>query len=172
MAYAGAALYVVAFGTALVSKDWPPAWGPSTKQLAVVAASVAWLAMLFYLKWQLRRRRWAALRVAATERLLAKWISQPPTEADLAPWVPQPPQKSCSTTTVLDYLWPLREAVSAVDRTEAVYPSALVYALAMQEAGRSTEALNHERLVVVIGWALYIALVVRTMLFVADALAV
>jgi hypothetical protein len=172
MAYAGAALYVAAFGTALVSKDWPPGWGPSTNLLAVLAATVGWLAMLLYLKWQLRRRRWAALRVAATERLLAKWISQPPTEADLAPWVPQPPQKSCPTTPLLDYLWPLREAVSAVDRTEAVYPSALVYSLAMQEAGRSTEALNHERLVIIIGWVLYFALVVRTMFFVADALAV
>jgi hypothetical protein len=173
MAYAGAALYVAAFGTALVSKDWPPFWGPASKQLAVVTVTVAWLAMLFYQKWQLRRRRWAALRVAATERLLASWISRSPTEEDLTPWAPQLPEKSCPSTTILDYLWPLREAVSAVDRTEAVYPSALVRSLIMQEARRSTEALNHERLVIIVGWALYIALIVRTILSsVADALAV
>lgn len=78
-----AALYVVAFGSALIMKDWPPTWGSATLTLTILAITTAWLGMLVYLKWQLRRRRWAALRVAGAEKLLAKWITEPPTEEDL-----------------------------------------------------------------------------------------
>src|SRR5262245_8898505 len=76
MAYAGAALYVVAFGSALIMKDWPPSWGHAKVTLTILGLTTAWLVMLIYLKWQLRRRRWAALRVAGAEKLLAKWITE------------------------------------------------------------------------------------------------
>jgi hypothetical protein len=48
-----------------VSDKWPPAdWGGYKKTLAFSTLSLAWIAMLFYLRFQLRRRRWAALHMA------------------------------------------------------------------------------------------------------------
>jgi hypothetical protein len=126
--------------------------------------TVAWLFMLTYLKYQLHKRRWAALRVAGIDKLLAKWILDPPTVEDLSTWVPQPDGGICPTIKVIDYVWPLRDALSVADRTQAVYPRALVNCWLMQATGHGTEALNHERLVILIGWLLYGALVVRTLL--------
>lgn len=164
MAYTGATLYVVAFGSALVMKDWPPPWGSATLILTILAITIAWLGMLVYLKWKLRRRRWAALRVAGAERLLAKWITELPTEEDLATWVPQPAEQICTVVKLVDYMWPIRSAVLVVDQSQAVYPHALVDYWMMQASGQGTEALIHERLVISVGWIIYGALLVRTVL--------
>ena len=162
MAYAGAALYIAAFVSAFVAKDWPPKWGAATTPLTVGAITIAWLAMLNYLRFQLRRRRWAALRVAGIEKLIAKWVSEPPTADDLLTWVPDANARVCLFDKLIDYVWPLQGTVQIVDRTEAVYPRALVRSwLIATEQG--TEALIHERIVILIVSLLFVALMVRTL---------
>src|SRR5437773_2082631 len=70
MAYAGAAVYVGAAAAIILSKDWPPSqWGPS---FGIVAVVTLWALALSYLKYQLRKRRWAAFRVAGCEWILAR----------------------------------------------------------------------------------------------------
>jgi hypothetical protein len=74
MAYAGLTAFTTASVVALVSSEWPPAsWGGYSRQLGVIALMVFWLGVFVYLRFQLRRRRWAALRMAGCERLLGRW---------------------------------------------------------------------------------------------------
>ena len=51
----------------------------------------------------------------------------------------------------------------AVDTSESIYPSALVTAWVDQET-RGTDALKHERLILVSGWVLYVVLVATAIL--------
>jgi hypothetical protein len=105
------------------------------------------------------------MRVAACERLLAAWVQQLPSDAALAPRVPKADDRGDIGTCdfIENCLWGKASAVRAVDLREAVYPEALVDALLMQEK-RPTGALQHERLVLLSGWALYVALLVTTVL--------
>ena len=164
MGYAGITLYIAAFGTALVAKEWPPAWGPASKAVTILGITGAWLVVLTFVKWQLLRRRWAAIRIAGTERLLAKWVREQPSVQDLSTWTKQAKQSPPVWMRIVDYIWPLHKAVVAVDVTQEVYPRALVEAWRDQAAERGTAALIHERLVLITGWVLYVALAIRTVI--------
>src|SRR5437870_118734 len=73
MAFTGLTLFTGAAGAALMAEEWPPAaWGNHGWAWAFLAATALWLSVLAYLRFQLRRRRWAALRVAGCERVLAE----------------------------------------------------------------------------------------------------
>jgi hypothetical protein len=159
MGYAGFAVYVAAFGTALVTKDWPP-WG--SKHLVVLGVTVAWVFVLIFVKWQLLRRRWAAIRVAGVERLLARWVVHAPTSGDLATWKKEPHARPGASVRIIDHIWPLKRAVVPVDVSQETYPCALVEAWRAQAADRGTAAISHERLVVVLGWLLWAAVLLRT----------
>ena len=78
MAYLGLALFTGAAATALASKDWPPAFAADRPWLIVLGFSTLWFFVVLYLRYQLRRRRWAALRVAGCEWLLAEWLPDSP----------------------------------------------------------------------------------------------
>ena len=162
-AYAGITLFAGVAGAAAVSSAWPPQWGKYTTFLAVIAASLLWFTVLRFLRFQLTRRRWAALRVAACERLLAAWVQTEPSAEALttSPSTTRPPISLCDC--VANHLWGTKDAVRAVDTVESVYPSALVNELLAQET-RGTDALKHERLILLCGWALYVVLIIATML--------
>jgi hypothetical protein len=162
-AYAGITLFAGVAGTAAVSRAWPPEWGPYANVLAILAATLLWAAVLVFLRFQLTRRRWAAMRVAACERVLAAWLQQPPSDSALArrPGEYRSPVSSCDM--VANVLWGKAEAVRAVDVSESVYPSALVEELLAQEK-RPTGALQHERLILVSGWILYVILIAAALL--------
>jgi hypothetical protein len=162
MAYAGITLYVAAFGTAILSKDWPPAWGPYTRIKTIVAISVAWILVLRFVKWQLLRRRWAAIRMAGAHRLLARWVAAPPTAKDLETWKKRSGQRPSMVIRLIDHVVPLRRAVLPVDVAQEVYPRALVEAWLEQARDHGSEALFHERWILLIGWLLYFALLIRT----------
>jgi hypothetical protein len=172
MAYAGITLFIGAYGAALVSNAWPPQWIASSPITLIAALTGIWLFVLVFAKWQLVRRRWAALRIAGCERLLARWITQVPSEQDLATWrAPAAEERGrrerlvgvakAAVLTVTDHVWPLRSVHPVVDVHEEVYPTALVREWQEQE-GRGTAALFHERLVVVLGWLVYAAVLLRT----------
>jgi len=164
MAFTGLTLFTGAAGAALVTDAWPPNWGDHTKLLAILAVTALWLGVLANLRFQLRRRRWAALRVAGCERILAEWIMSPPSELQLTPrkrdafiisrWV------ACA-----DFFWPQKAAVTVVEPAReddpSIYPSALVDYWISQET-RGTAALIHERLMTSAGWILYVVVVLHT----------
>lgn len=156
MAYAGLALFIGAAASALVSKDWPPPWGQHREGLIVSAFTVLWVLVLSYLRYQLRRRRWAALRVAGCDWLLARWLPDSP-----EPPRPQPsPTPSCLRRLV-DLVWPMDHTVAALDPTLKVYVDEIENSWI--DAGvRGTDALKHERLIYLAGWIGYIGVVLRT----------
>jgi hypothetical protein len=176
MAYAGLTLYLAAFGALLISREWPPDWLKPDKQLTDLLITSTWALALFFVKWELLRRRWAALRVAGIERLMAKWTSNDPSNDDLLPWEPKKVKKTVSKRVlsyvgsgilsllirVMDYVVPLPWAQPTVDITQAVYPTALVNEWKEQE-GRGTSALVHEGLLLFAGWAMYLSLLVHTL---------
>lgn len=158
-AYAAITLFAGIAGAAAVSSAWPSDWGRYTTVLAILVATLLWTAVLTFLRFQLTRRRWAALRVAGCDRLLAAWLQKGPSDVGLAPGAPiSRPPVTCPSL-VANCLWGSKYAVHAVDTSESVYPSALVTAWVDQET-RGTDALKHERLVLAAGWVLYAALVV------------
>jgi hypothetical protein len=137
--------------------------GRHTTILAVVAATLVWIAVLRFLRFQLTRRRWAALRVAACERLLAAWVQEQPSDEALAVSSPKARPPISLSDCLTNLLWGTKAAVRAVDTGESVYPSVLVNELLAQEQ-RGTDALKHERLILLCGWALYIVLIATALL--------
>jgi hypothetical protein len=170
-----------AFSTALITKDWPPSWGPYSKELCMVSITFVWLAFLIYIKWQLHRRRWAALRMAGAERLLATWISERPSEQDLTKETVEDQQQPLEwreiisrksrriAILIIDSVWAIYRAVPVVDVSQAVYPRILVQFWKNQFDSHGTSAIFHERLIVIVGWLLYFAVLVRTYLSALSA---
>jgi hypothetical protein len=171
MAYAGLALFAGVVGAILVIDKWPPeTWGGHRKIFAFIALSLAWTAVLIYLHFQLRRRRWAALRVAACERVLAMWATKQFRDpSDLVAAYRESSAKVMWFYRFFDFvIFPLKRAVKAIDqpksappKSEPIYPRVFVSALEQVEEN-GTEAIYHERLMHVTGWVLYCAAIVRT----------
>lgn len=149
MAYAGITLYGGVGAASILSRDWPPDWGPCTHWWATLAIAALWLFFLLFLRFQLHRRRWAALRSAGAERLLAKWVQAPPSADDLA-YRPAEAKRS-PESPILDWLWPQARAVLVVEVDHQVYPKCFVEAWLEQEK-HGTDAIHHERLIVIAGW--------------------
>lgn len=174
MAYAATALYVLAFGTTLVSTNWPPEWfmeRPAVRGASTVAAiTVAWILLLAFVKWQLRLRRRATIEVAGTETLLASWIQTRPSTEDLQPW--RQPDASPSgfwsalrrrVVGLIDWVWPVTIVTIRADVLYEAYPSAAVTEWVRQEESVGTGAIFHERLVIFVVWIFYLALLAPTL---------
>jgi len=163
MAQAHAALLVqLALVAAVVGIDqWPPSWVPGTDIVArmssLAAATLVWLLIHIYIRWQLRNRRVAALYVTALLSTLRRWAHEPPTEEDLRPYLPK--EKSSSQVVFLDYLIPRKWAPVPTDEGLAGYPKAMVD----EYLGSRTGALTGESLVTYGSLALYLILLVRAM---------
>ena len=84
MAYAGITLFGGITGASVLSDKWPPDWCSNSLLLPFLAGTFLWIIILIFIRFQLTRRRWAALRVAGCDRLLSAWLQNPPTEDDLA----------------------------------------------------------------------------------------
>ncbi len=166
MAYVGFGLFAGLIGAILVSENWPPNdWGCDRKLLALTVLTLTWIVALIYLRFQLRRRRWAALRMAACERTMANCVTE--TKFDASGF-----EKKDSTLSnvkcvefIVDFVfWPLQSAVKPIKKTKVEstgnYPGMFVDAL---ELAKTTDAIYHERLMHVTGWGLYVASMVRTL---------
>ncbi|MCD6057751.1 MAG: hypothetical protein K0Q89_1281 [Thermomicrobiales bacterium] len=161
MAFTGLTLFTGAAGAALVAEKWPPtAWGTYGWAWAFLAVTALWVGVLAYLRFQLRRRRFAALRVAGCEHVLAGWVASPPSAAQVVPKGREHIEVSCFVRWA-DFFWPQKTALLAIKPESkdnpAMYPAALVDAWISQEK-QGTDALKHERLIVFAGWVLYVAL--------------
>lgn len=162
MAYAGIALVVGAAATALASKEWPPDYLKGKPWLIALGFTTLWGFALAYLRYQLRRRRWAALRVSGCDWLLAEWLPGSPhaMARDKAP----APRKPPLYLLLIDYVvWPIKGAVATVKPDPQVYPQEIVDAWTRAER-RGTDAIIHERVIHLAGWIAYGAVMARTFL--------
>jgi len=165
MALAGITLFLAAGATILVAKDWPSSFLSGTGSISIIALSLVWLLVSLYLRFQLRRRRWAALRVAGCEWLLAEWLPDSPkalaNQSDMAV-----KRRPGWFIRAVDVAWPLKAAVAVMkpDTPSQVYPKEIEEAWLKAE-WRGTEALSHERLIHFVGWVTYFAMVARTLIY-------
>ena len=163
MAYAGITLFGGIAGASALSDKWPPDWGIHSSMIAIFACTFLWAIILTFIRFQLTRRRWAALRLAGCDRLLSAWLQKPPAEEDLALLPVSPRPVPCICIKILNCLWGHKEAVRAVNTKESVYPGALVREWLAQEE-RGTDALKHERLVLLSGWSCYAIMILKILL--------
>lgn len=170
VAYTGLALFTGATGLVLTSKDWPPSvWNSNVCVLSIITLTAFWFAVLFFLRFQLQRRRWAALRVAGCERVLVRWatnkIDTERLSADKRPQLDEN-EKISTLLRIIDWVWPQKYSVLAIEEPKEsdkpYYPGVLIDA--WREAEESgTAALRHERLIILSGWALYACMLYRTL---------
>jgi len=163
MSYAGITLFGGISGTAIFSSNWPPYWGKYSLLLAILAVSLLWGIFLSFIRFQLTRRRFAALRVAGCERLLAAWIQEIPSNEDLNLCSSTKREAPSIASKIANIFWGSKNAIRVINTGEAVYPRALVNFWLFQEM-RGTDALKHERLILITGWLIYIILIVSTWL--------
>jgi hypothetical protein len=169
MAYAGFALYLTAFAAGLISPRWPPSWNCSSPGvrflLSFAVATMGWLTALGFVGWQLLRRRLAAIRVAATEKLLTRWLTESPRDTDLQPWqYDSPDQSRALRRKWWHFFWPPAAPVPEGDVKDGGFPSVLVAAWRAQESWPGTQARTHETGIILVGWLLWLALVIKTAL--------
>jgi hypothetical protein len=163
MAFAGLAIFFGAVATALASHDWPPAFAQGRPWLIIGAFSSLWVFVAVYLRYQLRRRRWAAIRVAGCDWLLAEWLPDSPHAQASEAENPVRRPKPGPVLLLLDLMWPLKKSVIGIDPKLRVYPHEIERAWVL--AGeRSTDALLHERIIHFAGWVGYVSVVTRTLL--------
>jgi hypothetical protein len=172
MAYLGFAFYLTAASAILLNEKWPPPnWGSHNRTLAIAAIVGLWALVLCYLRFELRRRRWAAMRLAGCEHVLvrlatathpANWAAASPPTMEIARW-----------RRILGCVWPLNNTVVAIGRSNTAnkqaapeatkYPNIFVEEWVNQER-RGTDAIRHERLIIPTVWIVLLLLVVHTLL--------
>ena len=74
MSHAAFLLQLALGGAVMTFDQWPPKWLPS-EQGALWVILGLWFAVHGFMRWQLRLRRWAAIRYATVNKLLGSWIS-------------------------------------------------------------------------------------------------
>ena len=160
MAYTGFALYAAAFAWLLVSNDWPPNW---PRPLPLLTVTGGWLLALWFVGWQLKNRRLAAIRTTAAERLLASWVTTPPSDQDLLPWKGTIKRRR-ALTHILGFLCPPLAPLVQGDVIDSAYPGALVSLWLQPCSGRGTGARRNEVTLTIAIWVLFLALVLKTCL--------
>jgi len=167
MAYVGLTLFTGAVATALASKDWPPAFAANRPWLIILAFTLLWFFVILYLRYQLRRRRWAALRVAGCEWLLAEWLPDSPNAMAKGGVAPsRETQRVSLLVKIVDHILPLSHSVAVIKpEVPPVYPAEIEDAWLRAEAGkgRGTDALIHEWLIHLAGWVAYAAVVIAAL---------
>ncbi len=165
VAYTALALYVAAFGAALVSKEWPPPWGDGWIRLllSIAALSLAWIFALWFIGWQLTRRRMAAVRVAAAERLLASWASSSPDDKGSALAASTP---SAGPAHWWHLFWTPATPEPAGDLRDGHYPAAVINAVHSLRSWPGSEARVHEGVIIAAVHTLWLVAVVKTVVVV------
>jgi len=162
MAYAGTALLITAFGSALLSENWPPVWTqyPVLQfSLPVVSLVVVWTFFLSYVRFQLTNRRWIAIRLAATEHVLASWASQRPPAEALEPV--RLTEQGTADSLLRSVFWPSMSMPIKLAVVPETFPKAFADALA-DKAKRGSLAVIHERILFLFTWFMFVALLMKT----------
>jgi hypothetical protein len=170
MAYAGTAVLITAFGSALLSKNWPPVWTiyPSlTFALPILALVFAWTFFLAFVRFQLENRRWVAIRLAATEDILTSWSCQYPTTEELEPVTLT--EQGSQDSLLRSVTWPSGSMPIKLDLIPQRFPRAFANAIAAKAAG-GNPAVIHERILLLFTWLLFGALLTKTVVVLHAAL--
>jgi hypothetical protein len=162
MAFAGLAVFLGAVSTALASRDWPPEFAQHRPWLVLLAFAILWLLVAVYLRYQLRMRRWAALRVAGCDWLLAEWLPDSPQAMSKLKDRPDRPPEPSYLLLALDVVVPLRRAVVAIDPTKTVYPPEIEESW-LRAAERPTKTLSLEYIIHAAGWIGFFSVCLRTL---------
>ena len=129
MAHAGITVLLGLVAGMFALDKWPP-WVQAMNEytclsstgVLVFAFVAVWLLIHIFVRWQLRRRRWAALFSAAIERTLKKWASAPPSTAELMPSSRQSTRRPNKLLGFLDSLFPLPSALLNSDVSREGWP--------------------------------------------------
>lgn len=82
MAHAALLVSLGLVGAVLGTKDWPPDWVPSVslweKAVASIGVLTVWFLIHYYMRWELRNRRIAAMYVESFLKVLRNWEISPP----------------------------------------------------------------------------------------------
>jgi small-conductance mechanosensitive channel len=140
MAHAAILVTLALAAGVLSATPWPPQWVPtlriSSKAVAFVAVVALWLLIHIYMRWQLRKRRVAAVYYAAILKVLRTWATNPPSAKELTPWG-EPPPRVGKFDVFLDLMfWPGSDLTS--DEEITGYPTQLVKILRETKTGATT----------------------------------
>jgi len=150
----------------LTRKQWPPTWIPDlelTEWLcpqwaAFIGFGILWLLLHIYMRWQLRKRRWAAIMSAGASRALSIWAMIHPAPGDLEPY-PGPGQEGGQVWTILDHIVIVPKAPLPSDVEEKDYPTWFVAAVLKQ---KGTGAIEAEGIVTLGSYFLLLLVIART----------
>jgi len=163
MAYAGTALFVTGFIGALVSPNlWPlhlTNYHCLNSTLSLIFVVIAWFVFMVYLRFELRGRRWAAIRLAAAEDVLVFWSCRHPTVDDLEP---ESTNKTRDEEFLLfQFIWPSPSmSIDPDNNIMKVLPKSFAKAL-KERAEKGSPAVKHERLLLNLSSALSILLIIK-----------
>jgi hypothetical protein len=101
MAHSGLLVMLALLGSVLNATSWPPQWVGvpllsevlSKRCVAFIGLLFLWLLLHFYIRWQLRLKRDAAITQAGAEHALAEWVLLKPQNNDLGRYSPE---KECT----------------------------------------------------------------------------
>jgi len=128
----------VAFVGALLGTGGRPSWLPKELTPPWVVGSLcvgAWLLIHRYLRWQLRNRRIAAIKVAAFSNVLRDWIATPPTLVELRPVKKLRPVPGQLKLFLDNWVVPVDTGIGIGDDDVKTYPKCVVGALDKQATG-------------------------------------
>lgn len=164
MAHAGLLLMIAVVG------GWPPQWVPGLqvyfeqRTVAVLICVLLWFMIHLYIRWQLRRRRWAAFVYNGAVGAFAEWLRRDPTAEDLK--YEQSTAKSCALgaclLVVIDYVVPCAKA-PLNDLWNEHFPSWFAKAVGVEKVGSAKGAVRTEWLVTVGSYVLLGILLAKTL---------
>ena len=119
LAYLGYVVYLGAASTILLSEDgkWPPPitnWGSNNTELAIAAIIGLWVFAFCYLRFELRRRRWAAMRLAGCEHVLVRLVTAAAHSPDDWKAEAAPPRKISRLRRAVGWVFPLNKTVRVI----------------------------------------------------------
>ena len=121
MAHAAFLVEVALFGAIMSMSQWPPSWVPtislSSKYVGMIGFLVIWGAIHVFIRWQLRNRRWAALRYGGIIRAIRTWITKLPEDDDYLPYVGEKTKGKHKLCRLADMIitWPQADIISDVE---------------------------------------------------------
>lgn len=170
MAHAGLLVMIAVVGGIVSFKQWPPQWVPvlqvpfEQQTIAVLICVLLWFMIHLYIRWQLRRRRWAAFVYNGAVRAVAQWLRRDPTAEDLT--YEQRTAKSYAVgaclLTVIDFVVPCATA-PLDDLWNEHFPSWFAKAVDLEKVGSATGAVIAEWLVTLGSYSLLGILLAKTL---------
>jgi hypothetical protein len=124
MAHACVVLEIAIFGWVMSKDVWAIATETSLIWFLIVATGI-WLPIHWYMRWELRFRRFATKQDAGLCRVMARWIIANPTMNELEPYM-EKEQDSFSKWTLIDFFLPCFRASLPTERGSFGYPTIMV----------------------------------------------